>query len=507
MEKGTLKLRVTIHFFALVGIVVIFDIILIGTLQALSGLFHSSIQTSAYTSALFDKYVYFLTITCIVVSLLILFIAGAEISFLRNLQNVLNKLKEAASQMAKGNLDIRINTDSLELHEITQSFNEMGERLRTFYMKIQEENARSDIIFESIGEGMVVVDQNGNVLMMNHRAKMMLGLYDAILGRKFVDLVPAEYESGEIVGVNERPIIKALLTHEKISSSMNSGVLYYIKRDGSRLPVEITSTALFFQGKLGGAIELFHDITHERDIDRMKTEFISLASHQLRTPLSAIKWFSDMLLAGDAGEMNSEQKEFTQNISLSTDRMIELVNSLLNISRIESGRIVVDPKPTDLKKLVEDIVSELQVKIQERRQHLVISVHGDLPLIVIDPRLIRQVYMNLLTNAIKYTPKDGEIMVLISKKDNEVISQVSDNGFGIPHKDQNKVFQKFFRADNVIKVETDGSGLGLYLIKAIIESSNGKIWFKSEEGKGTTFWFSLPLGGVAPHRGEVTLDN
>ncbi len=272
-------------------------------------------------------------------------------------------------------------------------------------------------------------------------------------------------EKGNVVPEEEFPICITLKTEGEISR-----MLFFVRKDGRKISLNITTTPIKQRDQIIGAIGVVRDITKEREVDRMKTEFISLASHQLRTPLSAIKWFTEMLLAGDAGALNPEQSDFAKNIGDSTERMIALVNSLLNISRIESGRIMINPEPTDLKKLVENIAKELAVKFDRKKQTFILSVHHDLPQINIDPRLISQVYLNLLTNAIKYSPEKGEITVFISRRNDEVISQVSDNGYGIPKEQQKNVFQKFFRAENVTKMEKDGTGLGLYLIKAIFES-------------------------------------
>lgn len=443
------------------------------------------------------------------------------LTFRRFIMNPLSSLTKAAKDIASGNLDKRVDMKGAdEVGELAVSFNEMADKLRDFYVSLEKkvtektvelnqkvrdvasERSRDEAILQGVSDGLIVTDTTGSILLMNVIACEILSLpMDVYKGKRIFEIISLLDTTGKPANPQTWPYIKATLTGLKTSYDYA-----YILPNGRRIELNITASPFLGGGKIMGSITIIRDVTKERQVDRMKTEFISLASHQLRTPLSAIRWFTEMLLNGDAGKLNPEQDEFAKNISDSTQRMIDLVNSLLNISRIESGRILIDPKLTDLKALVDTVILEVKPRADQKKQHVIVSVHGDLPLINLDPKLIRQVYLNLLTNAIKYTPDSGEISVFISKKDDEIISQVSDNGYGIPKEQHGRIFERFFRAANIIKKETDGTGLGLYLIKAIIESSHGKIWFESEEGKGTSFFFTVPLTGMEAKEGEVTLD-
>lgn len=442
-----------------------------------------------------------------IIAVLAIFVAvllGVIISL--SITQRLGKLKEGAVRFANGDLSRKIEmTSPDEIGQLAVTFNQMSERLRESYQRMALENRRDEILLESMGEGLVALDEKGRIVLINQNAITLLELENKDVKGEVVHKAFALYEkdiSKHALPSSHRPEVKTLHTAKAYSE-----ILTLHQKEGKPIMVNVSANPVILDERMTGVIVVLRDVTHEREVDRMKTEFISLASHQLRTPLSAIKWFSEMLLSGDAGKLSADQKDFAKNIYDSSQRMIQLVSSLLNISRIESGRIIVDPQPTDLNELVSGIVNDLKAKIEERQQNLLISVHKNLPKVKLDARLIGQVYLNLLTNAIKYTPKGGEITVFVSRKGDEIVSQVSDNGYGIPKDEQGKMFQKFFRAQNAVKVETDGTGLGLYLIKAIIESSGGKIWFKSDEGKGTTFWFSIPVSGMKPKAGEVTLDS
>lgn len=240
-------------------------------------------------------------------------------------------------------------------------------------------------------------------------------------------------------------------------------------------------------------------------IDKMKSEFISLASHQLKTPLTSMRWYSELLMHDYGGSLNKEQTEYLATIYRSVLNMNDLVNTLLNISRIESGRIMIRPKLTDISELIDGVIHELLPKATEKKQKLIVNIDRDVPKCMVDEGLLRQIYLNLLSNAVKYSPEARDITVSVKRSGNSLLTSVADKGYGIPRKDRDRVFQKFYRGENIQKIGEDGTGLGLYLIKTIIDTFGGTIWFDTTEGAGTTFYFTVPLTGMKEKKGEVGL--
>jgi len=301
--------------------------------------------------------------------------------------------------------------------------------------------------------------------------------------------------------------------HSFIDKVYNEGELTYManhtlltRKDGASLSVADSAAPLKdAQGKVIGCVMVFRDVTRERDVERMKDEFISIASHQLRTPLTALRWMTEIIEQPATGPLNEDQAGLVKDMRGSTKRLITLVNDLLNITRIESGRMTVEPVPTILPELIQNVLSDLQAKLAQKSQQGVIEISDSLPTVVIDPKLIRQVYLNLIANASNYSPNSSRITISVREENGEIISEIIDTGLGIPESQQPRIFQKFFRADNAAMANSDGTGLGLYLAKMAVEASGGQIGFKSTEGVGTTFTFSLPLAGSIAQKGEVSL--
>ncbi|MDD5055735.1 MAG: ATP-binding protein [Candidatus Peribacteraceae bacterium] len=228
-----------------------------------------------------------------------------------------------------------------------------------------------------------------------------------------------------------------------------------------------------------------------KELDRQKDELISIVSHQLATPVTSVKWYLEMLLDGDSGELNEEQKKQLKTMQGVTEDLVDLVGMILDVSRIQLGRMKVDRSPVDLGTFFTEVLAVIEPKATVKKQQLIKSLPKSLPTASLDKRLMRMTLENLLSNAVKYTPEGGKVELNVTLKDHTLRYEVKDTGCGIPKEDQEKIFGKLFRATNVRN--TEGNGLGLFAAKGAAEALGGRVWFESESGKGTTFFVEVPL--------------
>lgn len=229
------------------------------------------------------------------------------------------------------------------------------------------------------------------------------------------------------------------------------------------------------------------------EASRLKTEFVSIVSHQLRTPLTGVKWTINLIKQEKGFSATKQQAERLEMMEENNQRMINLVNDLLNISRVEQGRLNVNPETLYLKKTIQGLVDEYKEFLKANNVKLLFTSKDNVKPVFIDRQGMGLVLHNLLDNAIRYTKGEGEVKISLFKKGNSIRCEIKDNGVGIPKDDYKRIFQKFFRSQNVMKYQTQGTGLGLFIAKSIIIAAKGKIGFKSKENKGTTFWFELPI--------------
>jgi len=353
------------------------------------------------------------------------------------------------------------------------------------------ERSKTESLIYSLSNGIIMYDEHQKVALVNPAASLLTGVkpdgtgMDAFLSSAKVQNVDFSYYLKEAIKNGKYSHVETLNINESYFEVFINPVTDAVK-------------------KRFGAALIIHDITQIKLIDRMKTEFVSVASHQLRTPLTAIKLFTEMLIGKEVGELNKDQQEYLENVYESTERMVRLVNDLLNVTRIESGRLSINPEPTDLSKFLKSVISEANPLARLKKIAIDFNSKGKIPVINLDVNLVRQVFHNLITNAIRYSgQKNGRIKISLKKHNaKNVLISISDNGIGIPENVQKRIFEKFYRADNAVKVATEGTGLGLYVSKMIIEQSDGEIWFESKPGKGTTFFVKLPTKGMKKIEGE-----
>ena len=354
----------------------------------------------------------------------------------------------------------------------------------SLYAESQTQRIQLTQILESTSDGVLFVGPDGHVQAANHHAADLLGCsgmsmvgsdLGSVLRRQCsaastdkllmacaggLGVTPAEGASGDL----DAPSLGRILHWEARAT-----------RDAAGRPTGLTIT--------------LHDVTQEREIAQMKSDFVSFATHQLRTPLSGIKWMLE--LAMQETDVPEAATSYMKDALGASQRLIQLVNDLLDISRLESGRMKASPQLVDLVELTRTVLDDLKRQMDEKGHRLSMETSGILEVFA-DPQLLRQVVLNLASNAIKYSPSGGDISVRLTHERDVVRWRIQDPGIGIPKESQRHLFEKFYRADNVASLETDGTGLGLYLVRLIVEQIGGHVGCESEEGHGATFYFTVP---------------
>ncbi len=239
------------------------------------------------------------------------------------------------------------------------------------------------------------------------------------------------------------------------------------------------------------------DKTEAETSMRSRSDFVALSSHQLRTPLAGIKWSVGLFLKRYKASLDAEQLHILENAVHSIDRMNDLIVALLQLSRIETGSLKLKPQQIEIHKLLQQSVENQTEFAKQHKVSLITSFHKNLPQIFLDGTLIGYVFENLITNAIKYSREDSDVTIFLSRLKDTLLLQVTDSGIGIPYDRQHMIFEKFYRDPTAVQHAPDGTGLGLHLCRIIARRSGGDIWFESQEGKGSTFWFTLPIKGVS----------
>jgi len=355
------------------------------------------------------------------------------------------------------------------------------------YQQVSAEKQRLNAIIEHSADGIMILDPELRIQVFNRALSQMTGWSaEQAVGRPCYQVLALEQvtgqdlcsaAAGEVAFPGDAPL-------------HSEGVL--TRPGGSRIAVSVTYSPLYDdEGRLSAIIADVVDITRFREAEEMKSTFISVISHELKTPVSLIKGYASTLAREDANWDIATVREGLQVIDEEADRLNALINNLLDASRIQAGAFKLEKGDVALPSLAEKVVESF--RLQTTAHHFVLDFPPDYPVISGDEERLRQVLNNLLSNAIKYAPAGGEVRVGGWSDGQNATVYVADQGIGIPPEEQGKLFQRFYRVDSSLRRGTQGAGLGLYLCKSIVEAHGGRIWLRSEPGKETTVFFTLPL--------------
>lgn len=377
--------------------------------------------------------------------------------------------------------------DITERKKTAEKLAEYTKALEELAKSLQKELIKEEALLESIGDGVVAVDINIRVIAVNKKSESIFGWKkQEILGKSLFSNYQLEDAEGRLIPQDLCPIKLALTTAQVVH-----GVYFLIRGKRKRLPLHITSSPIIVDNSIIGAINVCRDVSQQVEIDRVKDQFISIASHEFRTPLSSISWSLERLTE-NKDSLSTKQKKNLDSIANQTQRMIQLTNDLLSATRMELDVFSYKYEKINPPDITSKVIATLQNQIKEKKIKFRSIFDKEVNSFKASSNAFYIILHNLLSNAVKFTPKGGKIDLQVIKDNNKLILQVADTGIGIPKSDHHRIFQKMYRADN-IKTQVAGTGLGLYITKALVNHMNGKILLTSKLNKGTTFTVSLPF--------------
>lgn len=376
-----------------------------------------------------------------------------------------------------------------ELEDVRRGMSNLLQDFRTEQKALAEAKAKDEAILESLGEGLIAIDNEGMIVVINKLAASMLGYKTTeLIGKPLVTL-RLEDDAGQRIPPLDRPTARALATHKMVTANY----FFYVRKDKTRFPVAITATTIVFDKKPLGAIFVFRDITKEKEIEKLRIDFLSLASHQLRTPLSGTKWLIDTIKRGILGSLNEKQREYIDHLYQINERMIKLVAEMLNVLTLERGMGLAKQQKLSVARIGTELFTTMGVLSRTNHITLKNTFKARVPLFVYsNPQLLQNILGNFVSNAISYSPVGGEVVMGIKETPTSVIFSVKDRGIGIPKEEQPRIFERFYRASNGKAFKPDGTGLGLYATQLFARQIGGVVTFRSVEHKGTTFYLRIP---------------
>lgn len=346
--------------------------------------------------------------------------------------------------------------------------------------KTLREAENIEALFSTIPDPIIIIDEKNKILEVNQKLLQIIKTNKNIILQK-------KLHNFKTFDLDSQKKLK-----QKCFFNTKGACEVFVLLNKQEKCYEINATEVNFKGKKAYLL-IFRDITKRKEIDQIKSEFISITSHQLRTPVSGIKWLSELLINGRVGKLAPEQSELVKNIIEYNKRMIHLIDELLDISTMKNKKTTIYKKKFPIHDLMEELMEDNERLIKTNKLNLIFNKKLKNFIILADKEKIRQVFENLIDNSVKYVKGKPKITISWKKIKNEIQFKVKDNGIGIAKEDQSKIFNAFFRAKNAIKLDLTRAGLGLFVVKTILDSFNGKIWFESKLGEGTTFHFALPL--------------